>query len=365
MAYRILAVDDDDDIRRFVRLALSPTYEVVEAADGLEALNKLDLFEPDLAILDLEMPAMNGIALCRAIRRHGRFARIPILFLSGRKEAELIKTSYASGGNLFIPKPVEPERLLRNVELTIRQERIAAAPKSYSLDDLRQIDDRMAGVEDAPRPDARASVAESAAGPAKLGRPAAPAASPSPARAPSPAAPAVKPRVLAIDDDEDMLKLFSLALSPAFEVAFARNGMDAIEKIVRYQPDMVLCDIMMPRMNGLQFLQVVRRNADYKSLPIVVVSGKTTDRDRSRALQLGATDFLAKPFEPETLLDRLTARASHPSFRVKPKRTSWEAVREEMAEEAEALRRRAPVAKEIGFQAELEALVREETERRR
>ncbi|MRR30105.1 response regulator, partial [bacterium] len=80
--YRILVVDDDEEIRRVLKLTLSTRYEVVEACDGLDALSKLEDYEPDFAIIDIMMPLMDGFQLCEAIRRHKSFKVMQVMFLS-------------------------------------------------------------------------------------------------------------------------------------------------------------------------------------------------------------------------------------------------------------------------------------------
>ena len=109
MKRRILVVDDEQDIRSIIRSALAARYEVVEAQDGLDALAKLELVEPDFIILDVMMPLMDGVETCRAIRRHPRYQSISVLFLSAMNTKDDLKKGYGAGANLYLTKPFRSE----------------------------------------------------------------------------------------------------------------------------------------------------------------------------------------------------------------------------------------------------------------
>lgn len=373
MALRILVVDDDPDIRAFVRIALSPPFEVVEARDGLEALQGLDVLEPDLAIVDLDMPLMNGFDLCLAIRRHERFAGMPVLFFSGHRESDLVKRGYASGANLFIFKPIEPERLLRNIELTVEQSRPHARPKRYPVEEVRR---RMASLSASEAPTATLQTPPRAAALPSAGSP--PSGGPAPARMrpraespapaahpppPAPSADAPRPRILVIDDDEDLQRVLTMTLEREFETLSASDGVEAIEKLALYQPDLLIADVMMPRLNGFQLLMVIRRNVEFGKTPILVASARATDRDRQKAMQLGATDFLAKPFGNDQLLERVRGIVRAPGFRIRRKSIPEAAMRAALEEETERKRRSAPEPRST--ESELDRLLREHRERGR
>jgi DNA-binding response OmpR family regulator len=113
MAKRILIVDDDELVLMALReLLKSQNYEVLTFSRGSEALKKIDQEALDLMILDIVMPEMDGFELCKKIREkeHGR--ETPILFLSAKNQEEDQKRGLEVGANLFISKPISPQRLL-------------------------------------------------------------------------------------------------------------------------------------------------------------------------------------------------------------------------------------------------------------
>jgi len=335
--FRILVVDDEEDVRTVLRLALATKYEVVEAHDGLDALEKLERAEPDFVVLDIMMPLMDGQETCRAIRNNAKFREVPVLFLSARRSTQAIKEGYGAGANLYLTKPFDPERLVRNLEAYLQENRVRPRAKRFSIEALQS----------APAKPAVGFVTEHPASAAPVTpletlwttpqRP--PVEAPVAAPPKPPARPC--PRVMVVDDERDMLDLITAALASAFEVTTAQDGIEAVEKIILYQPDLVVLDAMLPKMSGYQLCTSLRHNQNYSKTPIVFISAKSSPRDQDYCRRLGANDFLAKPFDPKVLLERLLAYAQGPDFVIRPKKMAFEQVRtRETAIQAEKARDR-------------------------
>jgi CheY-like chemotaxis protein len=113
---RILMVDDDSDFQDIVRKWLSPRYDHWGLINGADLLENLEASQPDLVILDVRMPGPDGFELCRRIRSDGRFAHLPILFLTGCKEDEDFIKNLDVGGTAYLTKPVERKDLLAMVQ---------------------------------------------------------------------------------------------------------------------------------------------------------------------------------------------------------------------------------------------------------
>jgi len=119
---RILFVDDEEQIRKLLSTWLTRHgYEVTVANDGWEALKAIRTKAPDLVITDVNMPNMNGLELTRRLRADHRTARIPVIMLSARKQADDVLTGYAEGADEYIPKPVEMAVLAAKVEVLLRR----------------------------------------------------------------------------------------------------------------------------------------------------------------------------------------------------------------------------------------------------
>ena len=118
-ASRILIVDDDPDIRKVLRLLLSESYFVAEAADGRSAIDYMRQNpDTDLVILDVMMPGMDGIETCSALRE---FSTAPVLFLTARSAEQDRISAYQSGGDDFLSKPFSQAELLAKVSSLLRR----------------------------------------------------------------------------------------------------------------------------------------------------------------------------------------------------------------------------------------------------
>ena len=112
-------------------------------------------------------------------------------------------------------------------------------------------------------------------------------------------------RVLLVDDSPTMRSFVAATLeSDGYcEVTQATSGFQALKILPSGQFDLVITDINMPDINGLELIRFIRSNASYAKTPLVIISTEGRDRDRDRGLGLGANAYLVKPFAPEALLD--------------------------------------------------------------
>jgi signal transduction histidine kinase/DNA-binding NarL/FixJ family response regulator len=124
----LLVVDDNPEIRQYIRGHLAPRYRVVEAADGREALRQARAFTPDLVLTDIMMPDMNGYDLCRAIRRDPDLAFIPIILLTARESIENRLIGLEEGADDYVSKPFNVRELEIRIEnLIASRQRLKAS----------------------------------------------------------------------------------------------------------------------------------------------------------------------------------------------------------------------------------------------
>ncbi|MCP4149653.1 MAG: hybrid sensor histidine kinase/response regulator [bacterium] len=117
---RILVVDDENIVRRFLKTILEEEYTIDTAGNGKEALEKLPVFNPDLIILDVTMPVMDGFETCKRIRRNEKFKFIKLVFLSGKVSREDRMNGYAAGADDYLIKPIDTGELLSKVKIFMR-----------------------------------------------------------------------------------------------------------------------------------------------------------------------------------------------------------------------------------------------------
>ena len=110
-------------------------------------------------------------------------------------------------------------------------------------------------------------------------------------------------KILVIDDSNTIRRSAEIFLKQGgHEVMLAEDGFDALAKVNDYQPDIIFCDILMPRLDGYQTCAIIKRNARFSGVPIVMLSSKDGVFDKARGRMVGAQDYLTKPFTKDQLL---------------------------------------------------------------
>ena len=114
--------------------------------------------------------------------------------------------------------------------------------------------------------------------------------------------------ILIADDEPNQLELMSFNLSNAgYSIIRATNGKEAIELIENHSPDLIILDWMMPKMSGIDVCRVLRSRSETKQIPIIILSARSEDSDKSLGLDTGADDYISKPFSPKELISRVKA----------------------------------------------------------
>lgn len=113
-------------------------------------------------------------------------------------------------------------------------------------------------------------------------------------------------KILVVDDSKLMHKMFEVMLRQ-YPLVSAYDGLDGLEQLEQHPDiDLVLLDINMPKMNGLEFLESVRTNGRLESLTVIIISTEGTEEDTARGLEAGATAYIKKPFQTDELLAVIT-----------------------------------------------------------
>jgi twitching motility two-component system response regulator PilG len=110
-------------------------------------------------------------------------------------------------------------------------------------------------------------------------------------------------KILVIDDSNTIRRSAEIFLKAGqHEVILAEDGFDALSKVSDFSPDLIFCDILMPRLDGYQTCAIIKRNARFSAVPIVMLSSKDGVFDKARGRMVGAQDYLTKPFTKDQLL---------------------------------------------------------------
>ncbi len=257
---RLLVVEDNDIERdSIVTLLGHEDIEMKAVATGAEALQLLTDGRFDCVVLDLRLPDMTGFELLEKIHAEPDLHDVPIVVFTGKDLSADEESRLKKIAKSIVLKDVQsPERLLDETALFLHRV-IAELPV-----DKQQMLERLHNSSEVLR-----------------GR-----------------------KVLVVDDDaRNIFALTSLLESREMEVVSATNGHQAIDLInATSDLDMVLMDIMMPEMDGYQTIGEIRKDRQFRNLPILAITAKAMKGDREKCLEAGAFDYIAKPVNSEQLL---------------------------------------------------------------
>lgn len=115
-----------------------------------------------------------------------------------------------------------------------------------------------------------------------------------------------KGKILVVDDEVNITQILEFSIgAEGYEVITAMNGEEAIEKARREQPDLIILDIMMPHVDGYEACRILKTNPMTKAIPVVLLTAKGRDIDKRLGHEVGAVDYIVKPFSPNKLIERI------------------------------------------------------------
>ena len=253
---RVLIVDDVADNRavlscRFVEHG----FEIVEADCGAEALRLVQEQTFDVMLLDVMLPDMNGTAVLRRIRERFSASLLPVIMLTPNSQADDVIEAMKIGANDYVMKPVDFSIALARVNNQVARRRAEL--------ELRNV---------------KGSLGNAMAKPDERELPAA--------------------KLLIVDDIADNRTMLSRRFAKrGFEIVEADCGAEALRLVQEQTFDVVLLDVMMPDMDGMDVLRRLRKKFSASLLPVIMVTAKTQSEDIVEALKIGANDYVTKPID--------------------------------------------------------------------
>lgn len=259
MSARILVVDDIETNRRLLEARLSAEYfDVIEAVDGVEAIRRAREDAPDIILLDIMMPGMDGFEACRLLKADASTKHIPVVMVTALDQREDRIKGLEAGADDFLTKPVDDVALFARVRSLLRLKVV--------MDELRL---REAGRDDEGQPDA--NVFEGG-------------------------------RVVVAGADEKSARRFAGMLAAPFEAVASWDPIEALREA--RETDLLIIDLTSPRFDGLRLAARARSDAETRQLPILGIVESDNRESMVRALDLGVTDVIARPVDPGELAAR-------------------------------------------------------------
>lgn len=235
----VLVVDDSMLVRSLLRQHLEEIgMQVCEAADGEQALEQALAEDFDLVITDVDMPKLDGLELCRRLKDSPQTRHIPVIMLSVLDTDADIEQGFLAGASTYISKTESKENIFESIERVLSK----AAKQREQL-------------------------------------------------------------IMVVDDSLTIRTVVEKGLKEVgFKVVVAANGAEAMERIKQATPDLILCDIDMPVMNGEEFCRAVHADLRLATIPFVVMSANNDRPIMRRMLHFGADTYLVKPFNIDQLV---------------------------------------------------------------
>jgi len=247
-----MLVDDDNSCRMQGRAILKDFYEVYPLSSAYKLFEVLELFLPDLILLDIKMPVINGFQALKQLKSNDRYAQIPVIFLTASNDKESVIKGSSLGVAGFITKPFVGPDLVAHIEKCLN-----SAGGSDTEDN-------------------------------KYGE-----------------SSSTKRIILAVDDAPDILRTIHSMLHVKYKV-YTLPKPDKLSKLLRdVTPNLFLIDYKMPTISGFDLIAVIREFPEHKDTPIILMTSEGTFDNISTAVDLGACDFIAKPFEMDVLRGKI------------------------------------------------------------
>lgn len=267
MTARVLVVDDILSNVKLLEAKLTAEYfDVVTAFSGLEALAKVDEHEPDIVLLDVMMPGMDGFEVCRRIKQNPKSSHVPVVMVTALDQPTDRVAGLEAGADDFLTKPVDDAALFARVRSLVRLKMMT--------DELRMREATGQNM----------GLVESAEAPGENGPPA---------------------RILIIEDRPESVAWFTAALKPAHEISAVDSFEEAVVRVRGGDYDLIVVSLGLRGFDGLRLCSQLRSLPEGRHVPILVLVSDGDRRKLTQALEMGVNDYLTRPVDKNELTARV------------------------------------------------------------
>ncbi|MBU6442644.1 MAG: PleD family two-component system response regulator [Alphaproteobacteria bacterium] len=267
MTARVLVVDDILSNVKLLEAKLTAEYfEVVTAYSGQEALERIEEHEPDIVLLDVMMPGMDGFEVCRRIKHNPKTAHVPVVMVTALDQPSDRVAGLEAGADDFLTKPVDDAALFARVRSLVRLK--------LMMDELRM---REATGQNMGLVDPADSLIEDN----------------------------LSGRILIIEDRPESVAWFKAALSPPHEISAVDAFEEAVVRVRGGDYDLIVVSLGLRGFDGLRLCSQLRSLPEGRNVPILVVVSDGERRKLNQALEMGVNDYLSRPVDRNELVARV------------------------------------------------------------
>ncbi len=269
-AKKILIIDDDPIVIRELKIIFKEeNRELAFALTGAEGLERIRSEAPDLILLDLRMPEMNGFEVVEELQKSPDLKDLPVIIITAADLTEAEQRGLSKNVKGVITKGrIDKSALLARVDEILYRDRERVEPANGGMDKGR--DGRV--VE-------RAKKKVETGAPAKI--------------------------LIAEDRPDNMVFIRETLRSTGYTICTATNGQEAVDMAKKEKPDLILMDMQMPVMSGFEATKHIREIEDLKEVPIIALTARAMKGDEEKVLAAGCSDYLSKPVMPKNLIRKV------------------------------------------------------------
>jgi len=241
---KVICVDDMNFSLISIKKALEAHYEVYPAESNAKMYKIMERVRPDIIVLDVNMPDVDGYETIKDLKVDKRFSDIPVIFLTCNSDKESVVKGLSLGAAAFVIKPFNALKLLECINNQLFPS--SQVKKTEEKNDYN-------------------------------------------------------PNILVVDDMTSMLRTIHHALHDKYNVFLVSKSEVVIDFLQNNKPDLILLDYLMPGLSGFDLIPLIRGLPAYKDIPIIIITTEGTIRNVNDAISRGASDFIVKPFDPKEL----------------------------------------------------------------